>query len=457
MKKWLVLFACALTAAPLTAGILDSPDHLPGGTDAVVALDLSAGAIPRTFAALSFSQKASEAVLTEQLTGFAADTGIDLTAPFSLVIAGPRAHPEQTLASGRAKVDTAKLLAVLKPMSEKLKTIEIKEVPGGLYLADPKTGLLLKDGTFLIGSRAAVEAKMAGGAGAADTRAVADDLTARAGANAAFAFTIRTPEGLPGQPPPPSMVGGQQLAGFWTRFRSAFAAIREKEFALELVFDSPDAANAALPVVNGWLSIVESQLAAEEARAKAAAVNAGPFKNLDPKWVGARLSVENFKQLRALCTIKTEGPALSFTAPRDVFGGGPSVLVGTAVVGVLAAIAVPNFKAARERANWRACFANQKTIIGATEMYNLDKNKRVTEITPALLEELKTAGYLQSVPNDPGQGEGTAANYIATPGGNGISCKMHGSVDQSTKGQLPYPGTGSSNPMDAGIQSLFSK
>lgn len=35
---------------------------------------------------------------------------------------------------------------------------------------------------------------------------------------------------------------------------------------------------------------------------------------------------------------------------------------------------VPTFKASRERANRRACFANQKTVIGALEMYNLDKN-----------------------------------------------------------------------------------
>lgn len=39
-----------------------------------------------------------------------------------------------------------------------------------------------------------------------------------------------------------------------------------------------------------------------------------------------------------------------------------------------AGLMAPNFKAARERANTRACFANQKTVIGAIEMYNLDRN-----------------------------------------------------------------------------------
>ena len=43
------------------------------------------------------------------------------------------------------------------------------------------------------------------------------------------------------------------------------------------------------------------------------------------------------------------------------------LLVVGVVVSVLAAIAVPNFRSARERSNVRACFANQKTIAGAVE------------------------------------------------------------------------------------------
>lgn len=49
-------------------------------------------------------------------------------------------------------------------------------------------------------------------------------------------------------------------------------------------------------------------------------------------------------------------------ASRTSFEMGPGFLL------------VPNFKAARQRANIRACFANQKTLAGAVEMYNLDFN-----------------------------------------------------------------------------------
>jgi prepilin-type N-terminal cleavage/methylation domain-containing protein len=106
------------------------------------------------------------------------------------------------------------------------------------------------------------------------------------------------------------------------------------------------------------------------------------------------------------------------------------LMIVIAIIGVLAAIAVPNFRAARERANTRACYANQKTIAGAVEMYNLDKNTRRSDIGVAsFMQSLVSGGYLQSIPNDPGQGgTATVANYAYTAGGNGIKCGIHGAI-----------------------------
>lgn len=96
------------------------------------------------------------------------------------------------------------------------------------------------------------------------------------------------------------------------------------------------------------------------------------------------------------------------------------------VMGILAAIAIPNFAAARERANTRACFANQKTISGATEMYRLDKGLQAdVDFSPAFLQTLVKEGYLMSLPTDPGQGPGTTTNYYQS-GPSVISCRHHG-------------------------------
>jgi hypothetical protein len=180
-------------------------------------------------------------------------------------------------------------------------------------------------------------------------------------------------------------------------------------------------------------------------------------------------------------------------------------------------IAAPNFKAARERSNVRACFANQKTVMGALEMYNLDKNTNVmhtvrgesavvrgswpaagaeVDTPPAgvewsswrdprrmdayrdlhrlprdvepwfpaprlpvelkdgavaggpdtgeayaiprwVFDELKSGGYLQSIPQDPGQGPDTQHHYLMTGFGNGIACLIHGTIEDGGK-TSPY-------------------
>lgn len=108
------------------------------------------------------------------------------------------------------------------------------------------------------------------------------------------------------------------------------------------------------------------------------------------------------------------------------------LMIVIAIIGVLAAIAVPNFQAARKRANIRACYANQKTIAGAVEMYNLDFNTSVGTLG-GIWDALKTKGYLQSIPNDPGAGGTSNTNYTMTSdSGNGITCSTHGPIQANT-------------------------
>lgn len=106
------------------------------------------------------------------------------------------------------------------------------------------------------------------------------------------------------------------------------------------------------------------------------------------------------------------------------------LMIIIAVLGVMAAVAVPNFRAAGERANSRACYANQKTISGAVEMYNLDKGTKRTDFSVSFWNDLKASGYLRSSPDDPGQGSGSGNHYEYTDTGNGIRCKVHGPIQQ---------------------------
>lgn len=79
--------------------------------------------------------------------------------------------------------------------------------------------------------------------------------------------------------------------------------------------------------------------------------------------------------------------------------------------------------------NFRACFANQKTLAGAIEMYGLDFGTVVTRLSPEVWQELKQRGYLQRVPDDPGAGPGSHSNYVlASSSGNGLLCLRHGAL-----------------------------
>ena len=103
------------------------------------------------------------------------------------------------------------------------------------------------------------------------------------------------------------------------------------------------------------------------------------------------------------------------------------LMIVISIIGVLAAIAIPNFRSAREKSNQRACYANQKTILGALEMYNLDFGDNLTITTETELQTLTDQKYLQSVPKDPGCKSATA-NYQSDIVGN-VWCKFHGNID----------------------------
>ncbi len=185
-------------------------------------------------------------------------------------------------------------------------------------------------------------------------------------------------------------------------------------------------------------------------------------------------------------------PSPADPAPSGWLASGPDAGLSLPSVSDFGLPFVPNFKAARERANFRACFANQKTIAGALEMYNLDREltlprtlegpwrrgrnwrlgsfaagdpggtelpvelahwrtwvpmvappeptpgAEVPEILflPEIADTLKDQGYLQSIPTDPGAPRGpggdpraTAWNYLfLSTSGEGVFCLYHGAI-----------------------------
>jgi type II secretion system protein G len=88
------------------------------------------------------------------------------------------------------------------------------------------------------------------------------------------------------------------------------------------------------------------------------------------------------------------------------------LLIVVAIIGILAAIAIPNLLSAQRRAKISRAQADTKQIVSQTQLYNNDKNGY-----PANLAALVGAGYI-SITVDPFSSAATPADYgYGLPGG----------------------------------------
>ncbi|MBQ3644361.1 MAG: hypothetical protein II961_07160 [Candidatus Riflebacteria bacterium] len=68
------------------------------------------------------------------------------------------------------------------------------------------------------------------------------------------------------------------------------------------------------------------------------------------------------------------------------------LILAVGSVGIIAAAAIPNFKAARSSAREKACYSNMRVLQGAVEMYNMDHATMMSNLDiPTLVKE----GYLK--------------------------------------------------------------
>jgi len=90
------------------------------------------------------------------------------------------------------------------------------------------------------------------------------------------------------------------------------------------------------------------------------------------------------------------------------------IMIVVAIIGLLAAIAIPNFVQARTNAQTNACIANMKQLEGAVVLFNLDNGA-----DPANVAAL-VPNYLTAAPACPSGGAYTIG------GGNRPTCSIGG-------------------------------
>jgi len=92
------------------------------------------------------------------------------------------------------------------------------------------------------------------------------------------------------------------------------------------------------------------------------------------------------------------------------------IMIVVAIIGLLAAIAIPNFVKARAVSQKNACIANLKQIEGAKATWALEMKKQNTD-TPVLSDLFGATSYVRVKPDCPGGGTDYIAGVgtVATP------------------------------------------
>jgi len=101
------------------------------------------------------------------------------------------------------------------------------------------------------------------------------------------------------------------------------------------------------------------------------------------------------------------------------------IMIVVAIIGLLAAIAIPNFVKARATAQKNSCIANLKQIDGAVQQWALENKKGATD-TYALTDTTVLA-YLKgsALPVCPGGGTYSAGSTVSGSPTCGLSASGH--------------------------------
>jgi prepilin-type N-terminal cleavage/methylation domain-containing protein len=99
------------------------------------------------------------------------------------------------------------------------------------------------------------------------------------------------------------------------------------------------------------------------------------------------------------------------------------MMIVVLIIGILIAIALPNFLRARENARTRACVSNMKQIQAAIEQWAMENKKAASDPVPALSDLSPT--YIKTWPTCPSGGTYTISGTI---GDYTISCDIHGDL-----------------------------
>jgi type IV pilus assembly protein PilA len=98
------------------------------------------------------------------------------------------------------------------------------------------------------------------------------------------------------------------------------------------------------------------------------------------------------------------------------------LMVVVLIIGILVAIAVPIFNAAKGSAQTKTCFANQRTIEGAVQSFQASTGAMPSVGTVNASHALITGGYIKNAPTCPLGGQNYAIDASGTVTTASLTC-----------------------------------
>ena len=108
------------------------------------------------------------------------------------------------------------------------------------------------------------------------------------------------------------------------------------------------------------------------------------------------------------------------------------IMIVVLIIGILLAIAVPNFVRAREASRAKACIANLKQIDSAKEQWAMDNRISAGQGAPDPAGLSGANGYIKSTPVCPSSGSYTSGNVGTAP-----TCTIAGTIGDPLAHILP--------------------
>lgn len=191
-----------------------------------------------------------------------------------------------------------------------------------------------------------------------------------------------------------------------------------------------------VPMIAGMLNSVISQgeKIAKMALAKMESKASDPFtKKYGLNIVSSKSLVSMVSDLQKQIVFKQTKDTISLTVPKKVLMFMPKGGTSVAMVGVLAAIAIPNFQKARAQARIKACQANMRMYENALEMYDMDtvppsgKKSAISGNGESVNQyPLIKNGYIQGTAKCPKGGHYNV--YRDSKGMLHVKCSVHGGI-----------------------------